>query len=165
MVFSLDSKADDGLPVIPLYINGAPQTVENTTFPVVNAMSDTTIHHAMSATTSSATSACDAASYAFKSWRKTTPTYRRMLLLKTADVVESKAQEIMQAQIDETSCPREFAAVNIKGGVANMKEIAAATSELRGTVSQRSTRPDGEEVEGMTIVIREPLGVVLVIPP
>jgi acyl-CoA reductase-like NAD-dependent aldehyde dehydrogenase len=167
MVYSPDSKADDGLSIIPVYINGSPQPIHASTtlFPVINAVSDTTIHHAVSATPSVASAACDAAFDAFKLWRRTTPSHRRTLLLRAADVVESKMQEIMQAQISETSCPKEFAAINVKGGVANMREIAAATSELRGTVPQRSTRPDGEEVEGLTIVVREPIGVVLVIPP
>lgn len=87
------------------------------------------------------------------------------MLLKAADVVESKILEIIQAQISETSCPKEFAAINLKGGVTNIREIAPATSELRGTVPQRSTMPDGEEIEGLTIVVREPIGVVLIIPP
>ncbi|KAF1354209.1 ALDH-like protein [Lizonia empirigonia] len=71
----------------------------------------------------------------------------------------------MQAQIDETSCAKEFAAINVKGGAANMREIAAATSELRGTVPQRSTKSSGEESGGLTVVVREPVGVVLIIPP
>ncbi|KAF2622321.1 aldehyde dehydrogenase [Macroventuria anomochaeta] len=168
MVFLPDFRSKDGLPVVPIYMNGSPQSFDSATttlFPVINAVSDTIIHYAVSAAPSSAIAACDAASDAFQTWRRTTPTYRRTLLVRAADVVETKMQKIMQAQISETSCPNEFAAINVKGGVANMREIAAATSELRGTVPQRSTQPDGEEVEGLTIVIREPVGVVLVIPP
>ena len=101
MVFLPDSKADDGLPIIPVYINGSPQSIDASTtlFPVINAVSDITIHHAVSATPSVASAACEAASDAFKLWRRTTPSHRRSLLLKVADVVESKMQEIMQAQL------------------------------------------------------------------
>jgi acyl-CoA reductase-like NAD-dependent aldehyde dehydrogenase len=167
MVFLTTSKDSDGLLIIPLYINGSPQAIDDETvlFPVNNAVSDTIIHHAVSTSLTSANDACDAASVACMSWRKTTPSHRRALLLKAADIVERKAQEIAQSQMKETSCPAPFAAMNVKGGVANMREIAAATSELRGTVPQRSTRPDGGEVEGLTIVVREPVGVVLIIPP
>lgn len=167
MVFLPDPKAEDGLPMIGAYINGLPQPLQpsDDSFPVINAVSDTIVHHAVSANSTSAIAACDAASLAFQTWRKTTPTHRRSLLLKAADAVESKIQEIMQAQVIETSCPQEFAAINVQGGVANMREIAAATSELRGTIPQRSTKPDGVEVEGLTVVVREPVGVVLVIPP
>lgn len=168
MVFLTGYKADEGLPVVPIYINGSPEPFDSSTtslFPVINAVSNTTIHYDVSATPSIAISACDAAATAFESWRRTTPSHHRALLLKAAVGVESKILEIMQAQISETSCPKEFAAINVKGGVANIREIAAATSELRGTVPQRSTRPDGEEVEGLTIVVREPIGVVLIIPP
>lgn len=167
MTFHPEAKAKDGLPIVPIYINGLPQPIDPSSdvFPVINAVSDSVIHHAVSATPSAAIAACDAASIAFHSWRNTTPSHRRSLLLRAADVVETKMQEIMQAQISETSCPHQFAAINVKGGLATMREIAAATSELRGTVSQRSSKPDGQEVEGLTIVVREPVGVVLVIPP
>ena len=167
MVFLPKSKAEDGLPLVPVYINGTPQSIDASTtlFPVINAVSDTIIHHAVSVTAPTAIAACDASAEAFKSWHKTTPSHRRALLLKAADIIESKSQDIMQAQISETSCPKQFAAINVKGGVAIMREIAAATSELRGTMPQRTTRPDGGEVEGLTIVVREPVGVALVIPP
>lgn len=46
-----------------------------------------------------------------------------------------------------------------------VREIAAATSELRGTVPQRREGRDGEEIGGLTVVVRESVGVVLVIPP
>ncbi|KAF1926996.1 salicylaldehyde dehydrogenase [Didymella exigua CBS 183.55] len=168
MAFLTHYKAEDGLSIVPNHINGSPQPFDPATaslFPVIKAVSETKIHHAVSATSSIAISACDAAATALQSWRNTTPSHRRALLHKAANVIESKAQEIMQAQVDETSCPKEFAAINVKGSVAHMREIAAATSELRGTVPQRGTGPDGEEVEELTIVVREPVGVVLVIPP
>lgn len=167
MVFNNGSKADDGLLIVPIYINGLSLPIDSLTtlFPVINAVSDSTIHHAVSATFLSAIAACDAASLSFNSWRKSTASHRRGILLKAAEVVESKMQEIMQAQIDETSCAKEFAAINVTGGAANMREIAAATSELRGTVPQRSTKSSGEESSGLTVVVREPVGVVLIIPP
>jgi acyl-CoA reductase-like NAD-dependent aldehyde dehydrogenase len=156
-----------GLSIIPLWIGGSavPITADTLLFPVTNAKEDKAIHNAVSATPESAVAACEMASVAFRTWRKTSVAHRRALLLKAADAVELRAQEIMSAQISETSCPKEFAGMNIKGGLANMREIAAATSQLRGALPQRSTRPDGEEVAGLTMVVREPVGVVLVIPP
>lgn len=74
-------------------------------------------------------------------------------------------QDLMQAQADETSYLNAFAAINIKHTVTNVRELAAVMSELQDTVAQRSTKRDGEEVEGLNIVMREPMGVVLVIPP
>jgi acyl-CoA reductase-like NAD-dependent aldehyde dehydrogenase len=48
-----------------------------------------------------------------------------------------------------------------------VREIAAATSQMRGMVPQRDTATDGsgKEVDGLTVVLEQPVGVVLVIPP
>ena len=155
------------LSIVPLWIGGSEVSITADTifFPVTNAKEDKVLHNAVSATQRCAVAACEAASLAFRTWRKTSVAHRRALLFKAADTVERRAQEIMGAQISETSCPKEFAGMNIKGGLANMREVAAATSQLRGALPQRSTRPDGEEVAGLTIVVRESVGVVLVIPP
>lgn len=166
MVFVASPKSPNGLPVVPLWVNGAAQPIEKEElFPVISSVQNKPIHYAVSASPASATSACDAAAAAFTSWRKTSPAYRRSLLLKAADVLDRRAQEFMDSQIAETSCPKEFAAFNIKTGIVFVKEIAAATSELRGTVPQRTTGPDGNEIGGLTVVVREPIGVVLIIPP
>jgi acyl-CoA reductase-like NAD-dependent aldehyde dehydrogenase len=155
------------LPIIPLWIDGSAvfTNTDTSLFPVTNAKEGKALHNAVSATPEVAVSACESASMAFRTWRKTSVAHRRALLLKAADVVERRAQNIMSAQISETSCPKEFAGMNIKGGLANMREVAAATTQMRGVLPQRSTRPDGEEVAGLTMVVREPVGVVLVIPP
>lgn len=167
MVFVNHEKAPDGLPVVPLWINGSavPISDKDSLFPVVSSVEDKPIHYAVSASASTAVAACDAAASAFTSWRKTSPTFRRQLLLKAADMLESKAQEIAGWQMKETSCPKEFAGANVKLGPIYVREIAAATSEIRGTVPQRMTGPDGNEMEGLTVVVREPVGVVLIIPP
>jgi acyl-CoA reductase-like NAD-dependent aldehyde dehydrogenase len=160
-------EALDSLQVVPLWINGAAHPIDSPSslFPITSSVKDTPIHHAVSCTPNSATAAIDAAAAAFVSWRRTAPSFRRSLLLKAADVLERRGQEIMSAQIAETSCPPQFAGFNIKAGVEYVREIAAATSELRGTVPQRLAEPGGNETGGLTVVIREPVGVVLIIPP
>jgi acyl-CoA reductase-like NAD-dependent aldehyde dehydrogenase len=166
MVFVNAPKAPNDLPVLPLYINGTAQPVKDQLlFPVVSSIQDKPIHYAVSASPASAASACDAAASAFATWRKTSPAHRRGLLLKAADILESRMDEIMKWQMAETSCPKEFATFNIKTGLTYVREIAAATSEIRGTVSQRETGADGNEAGGLTVVVREPIGVVIVIPP
>ncbi|KAF2713207.1 aldehyde dehydrogenase [Pleomassaria siparia CBS 279.74] len=160
-------EAPEGLQVVPLWISGSAQTITSpsTLFPVTSSIKDTAIHHAVSCDPPTATLAVDAAATAFKTWRLTAPTHRRSLLLKAADILERRAEQIMAAQVAETSCPRPFAQFNVESGVTYIREIAAATSELRGTVPQRATGPDGKELGGLTVVVREPIGVVLVIPP
>lgn len=167
MVFITHSQSPNALPVVPLWIDGAahPPATTDTLFPVTSSVQNKPIHYAVSATPATATAACDAAAAAFTRWRKTAPSHRRALLLKAADILDTRAKEISASQIAETSCPEQFAAMNIKVGPVFVREIAAATSELRGTVTQRAEGPGGEEVGGMTVVVREPIGVVLIIPP
>lgn len=166
MVFVNSPNTPDNLPVVPLYINGTAQPIiDEELFPVISSIQDKPIHYAVSASPASATSACDAAASAFTTWRNTSPAHRRGLLLKAADVLESRMDEIANWQIAETSCPKEFAVFNISSGLRYVREIAAATSEIRGTVTQRDTREDGSEAGGLTVVLREPIGVVMVIPP
>jgi len=167
MVFINHDQSADGLPVVPLWINGAAHKSSPTDslFPITSSIQGKPIHNAVSATPSTAVLACDAAAAAFTSWRKTSPSHRRALLLKAADVIDAKAKEIAGWQVAETSCPQQFADVNAKMGATYMREIAAATSELRGTVPQKGEGVDGEELGGLNIVIREPIGVVMIIPP
>jgi acyl-CoA reductase-like NAD-dependent aldehyde dehydrogenase len=166
MVFMNEKKAPDDLSIVPLWINGSAQPIEKEElFPVVSSIQDKPIHYAVSASPESAVSAVESASKAFASWRKTSAPHRRNLLLKTADILERRAKEIMDYQMTETSCPKEFAGFNIKAGTIYVREIAAATSELRGTVPQRMSDDAGNEVGGLTVVVREPVGVVLIIPP
>jgi hypothetical protein len=167
MVFITHDQSPDGLPVVPLWINGAAHETSPTDslFPVTSSLQDKAIHNAVSATPSSAALACDAAAAAFTSWRKTAPSHRRKLLLKAADIVESKAEEIAGWQVAETSCPQPFADSNVKMGATWMREVAAATSELRGVVTQRGEDVGGDELGGLNIVVREPIGVVMIIPP
>ena len=49
-----------------------------------------------------AKAAVDAAAAAFKSWSKTTPVERRTLLMKAADIMESKVGEFTRLLIEET---------------------------------------------------------------
>jgi acyl-CoA reductase-like NAD-dependent aldehyde dehydrogenase len=167
MVLVEYAEAPENLQVVPLWINGAAHPIDSPSslFPVTSSVKATAIHHAVSATSTVATLAVDSAAKAFTSWRRTAPSFRRSLLLKAADILERRAQDIMSAQIAETSCPPQFASFNIKAGVEYVREIAAATSELRGTVPQRLAGPDGSETGGLTVVVREPVGVVLVVPP
>ena len=166
MPFITHPQAPDGLPAVPLCINGAahPVSEDDILFPVVSSVQNKPIHYAVSATPKTAVLAVESAAAALVHWRRTTASHRRGIIMKAADVLESKAKEVMQAQMAETSCPEAFAQFNI-GSTAWIREIAAATSELRGVVAQNSASSSGEDVGGMTVVIREPIGVVLIIPP
>lgn len=166
MIFTQDSQSPDGLPVIPLWINGTahPISQDDVLFPIISSVRDNPIHHAVSATPETAVLAVESAAAAFSKYRQTTPTHRRNLLLKAADLLDKKGQDIMQAQMTETSCPEAFAKFNMSS-TSWVREIAAAASQLKGVVAQNSGGADGEDVGGLNLVVREPIGVVLIIPP
>ncbi|KAF2639687.1 aldehyde dehydrogenase [Massarina eburnea CBS 473.64] len=148
--------------VVPLWISGAPLAPleSDILFPVISSTQDQPVHYAHSASASTAIAACDSAATAFKTWRKTSPTDRRALLLKAADIIEARAKELAASQIAETNCPEQFGHANTRLSLYQIREIAAATSEIRGTVPQNM-----DAQEGLIVTIREPIGVVLIIPP
>lgn len=166
MSFITHPKSPDNLPVVPLWIDGKaqPPSDDDTLFPVISSIKDKPIHYAVSASPQAAVLAVEAAAKALVQWRKTTPAHRRGLLLKAVEVLEKKAQDVIQAQVAETSCPEPFAKFNVFCG-AWLREIASATTELRGVVAQNATGQDGADVGGLTITVREPIGVVMIIPP
>ncbi|KAJ4300687.1 hypothetical protein N0V90_002775 [Kalmusia sp. IMI 367209] len=147
MPFIPHPQSSDGLSVVPLWINGAahPPSENDSLFPVISSIKDKPIHHAVSANTTTAVLAVESASAALVHWRNTTPSHRRALLLKAADILDKRGQEVMQALMAETSCPEAFAKFNV-GGTTWMREIAAATTELRGVVAQNLEGKGGRDV-------------------
>ena len=151
---------------VPLWINGKSHSPAHaTTFPLLSSATGDTVHHAISATVEDANLVSEASHEAFKSWRKTTYVHRRQVLYKVAEVYRRRADEIAAYQVAETSCPPPFAKWNIIKAIEYMEEIASSTTEVRGTIAQRPSNPDGTEVEGLTLVVTEPVGPVLIIPP
>lgn len=151
---------------VPLWINGKPYAPSDiSTFPIVSSQTGDTVHNAVSASSVEAELACDAAAAAFKSWRNTTFLHRRKILFKAAEVYARRVDEIAAYQTSETSCHSQFAKWNIMKSIEYIQEIAASTVEVRGTICQRDTQQDGTEQEGLTLLVTEPVGTVLIIPP
>ena len=166
MPFPNGTSSSSDLPTVPLWIAGKSHGAEtSSTFPIISAATSKTVHHAVSASTSQANLACDSAAEALIKWRRTSPTHRRKLLLKVADIYDRRIDEIANYQIAETCCPPQFAFWNTMMAARYTREIATATGEIRGIVPQRDTDDDGTEADGLTIVTTEPIGTVLVIPP
>ena len=162
--------ASNPLPTVPLWIAGKAHNADSSTSkqsiqPIISAASNKHIHNFVSATPAQATLACDSAATTLQAWRQTTPAHRRNILLKVADEYERRLNEIAEMQTAETSCPLEFAKWNIAVAAKYIREIAAATAEIRGVVPQRDSDESGVGKEGLTIVNMEPVGVVMVIPP
>ena len=104
--------------------------------------------------------AVKAARRAFESWGVTTPQDRSYALLKMADSIEERAEEIADLEARDAGKPRSaFLEDEIPFMVDNLRYFAGAARNMEG-------RATGEYMEGYTSMIRrEPVGVVGQITP
>ncbi|MFI7606608.1 gamma-aminobutyraldehyde dehydrogenase [Micromonospora sp. NPDC049366] len=104
--------------------------------------------------------AMTAAAGAFEGWRDATPAERQKALLKLADAVESRAAELVDAEVRNTGKPRQLTAD---------EELPPAVDELRffaGAARLLEGRSAGEYLAGHTSYVRrEPIGVCAQVTP
>ena len=106
-----------------------------------------------------AKSVVDAASRAFVAWSQTGPGERRALLLKAADLMESRAADFVQPMIEEIGATAPWAGFNVHLAAGILREAAALTTQITGEVIP-SDKP------GMlSLAMRQPAGVVLGMAP
>jgi len=105
-------------------------------------------------------SAMKAASAAFEGWRDSTPSERQRALLKIADALESRAQEIVAIESRNTGKPLAITmSEEIPPMIDQIRFFAGAARNLEG-------KSAGEYMHGMTsFVRREPIGVCAQITP
>jgi betaine-aldehyde dehydrogenase len=101
-----------------------------------------------------------AAARAFESWRDSTPAERQRMMLKIADAVETRADEFVRLEGDDTGKPYAVtASEEIPPMVDQIRFFAGAARVLEG-------RAAGEYMAGHTsFVRREPVGVVGQVTP
>jgi betaine-aldehyde dehydrogenase len=101
-----------------------------------------------------------AAATAFESWSETTPAERQLALLRIADAVERRADELIDAECLNTGKPRALtASEEIPPMVDQIRFFAGAARMLEG-------KSAGEYMPGHTsIVRREPVGVCAQVAP
>jgi betaine-aldehyde dehydrogenase len=101
-----------------------------------------------------------AAERAFETWRDATPSERQRALLRFADAVEARAEEIIQAECQNTGKPVEL---------TRSEEIPPAVDQIRffaGAARLLEGRSAGEYMSGFTSYVRrEPVGVVGQVTP
>lgn len=103
--------------------------------------------------------AVDAAQAAFPAWAKLKAYERRDILLKAADIMASRKEELIQYQREETGAGRPFSEHTFNMGVTFIKDFAARIPTIEGVVPNCSL--DGEGA----MVWKEPYGVILGIAP
>jgi len=101
-----------------------------------------------------------AAGAAFETWRDTTPSERQRMLLKFADAMEARAEDIIEAECQNTGKPVEL---------TRSEEMPPALDQIRffaGAARLLEGRSAGEYMSGFTSYVRrEPVGVVGQITP
>ncbi|MCX4790545.1 MULTISPECIES: gamma-aminobutyraldehyde dehydrogenase [unclassified Streptomyces] len=101
-----------------------------------------------------------AAAAAFPAWRDTTPSARQLALLKIADAMEERADELVAAESRDTGKPLHL---------TRSEELAPAIDQVRffaGVARLLEGRSAGEYMDGMTSIIRrEPVGVCAQVAP
>ncbi|ESR26195.1 putative VANILLIN dehydrogenase oxidoreductase protein [Lutibaculum baratangense AMV1] len=114
---------------------------------------------AAAATVADADAACDAAAAAFPAWSETSPGERRALLLKAADVMDSKAPEFIARMMAETGATAPWGGFNTMLAANMLREAASMTTQITGEVIP-SNVPGS-----MAMAIRQPAGVCVGIAP
>lgn len=146
-------------PVIPLIINGKEEHAAST-FDVISPYTNKTCWPAASATPQDAIRAADAAEAAFPAWSQTKPTVRRDILLKAADILESRLEqcaEYMRTEMGADVGASQFFVVPL--GIRMLREVASRITSICGSVPV-------VEMEGQSAMIyKEPMGVILGLVP
>lgn len=144
--------------VTPLIINNE-SVVTDVKFEVRAPATGELSGYCASASVEDAVRAVDTAKAAFPAWSKMKAYGRRDILLKAAEIMESRKEELIQYQREETGAGRPFVEVTFNMGVAFIKDFAARIPTIEGVVPNVSV--DGEGA----MVYKEPYGVILGIAP
>jgi betaine-aldehyde dehydrogenase len=132
----------------------------DTTSPVIDPATGETYARAQVATPQDVDAAMAVAAAAFEKWRDTTPAQRQLALLKFADAVEARAEEIVAAECRNTGKPV---------ALTRQEEMAPLLDELRffaGAARVLEGRSAGEYLADHTSFIRrEPIGVCAQVAP
>ncbi len=104
--------------------------------------------------------AMKAASKAFEDWRDSTPSERQRALLKIADALESRADELVAIEVENTGKPI---------ALTHSEEVPPMIDQIRffaGAARNLEGKSAGEYMRGMTSFIRrEPIGICAQVTP
>src|SRR5919201_3247904 len=133
---------------------------EGRTSAVLNPATAEEIAQAPDSTQADVERAVSAARAAFDGWARTTPGERSLALLRLADAIEERADELAELESANAGKPiQAFKDDEIPAMVDNLRFFAGAARNMEG-------KPAGEYLEGYTSMIRrEPVGVVGQIAP
>lgn len=103
--------------------------------------------------------AVDAAEAAFSEWAALAPFARRAILLKAADLLDGKGDQVSELMAHEAGGTRPWAHFNVYLAANMLREAAAAVTAPRGEVLT------AQEQGALGLAVREPVGVVAAFAP
>ncbi|MFJ3681367.1 aldehyde dehydrogenase [Pseudomonas sp. NPDC090208] len=114
---------------------------------------------AAAATVADADRAANSAAAAFPAWSSTSPTQRRAMLNKAANILDRRAGEFADAAMMETGATRMWILFNCKLAANVLREAASMTTQVGGEVI-----PSDHE-GAISLSVRQPAGVCVGIAP
>jgi acyl-CoA reductase-like NAD-dependent aldehyde dehydrogenase len=145
---------------IAFIVDGAAEKAEGgATFDRNDPMTGKLATRAAAATLADVEKVVAAAAKAFETWSETGPTARRTLLLKAADLMESRTADFVRLMLEETGATAPWAGFNVHLAAGILREAAALTTQISGEVIP-SDKPGI-----LSMAIRQPVGVVLGMAP
>jgi acyl-CoA reductase-like NAD-dependent aldehyde dehydrogenase len=129
------------------------------TFERRNPVTGEVVTRAPAAGVEDAKAAADAAAAAFPAWSATGPGQRRAKLLKAADLLEKRTEDVIGLMMGETGCIAPWGGFNCMLAANMLREAAGMTTQIAGEVIP-SDKPGC-----FAMSVRQPVGVVLGIAP
>ncbi|OAV48203.1 salicylaldehyde dehydrogenase [Rhizobium sp. WYCCWR10014] len=145
---------------ISLLINGADRAASGgRTYDRIDPFTEKLASRAAAASLDDVAAAVDAASAAFGAWSKSGPGQRRAILMKAADIMDSKVDEFTRLMIEETGATAPWAGFNVMLAANILREAGAMTTQISGEIIP-SDKPGT-----LAMGVRQAAGVCLAIAP
>jgi acyl-CoA reductase-like NAD-dependent aldehyde dehydrogenase len=155
---------------VPLWRDGE-QVTTSKTFEIVSPLTGKPLYNASAASVEDANAAIASAEAAFPAWSKIKPSARRDLLLKAADELFARKDDLWHLCNTEVASTEQYFAFDFSDALEALKSTAGLISTVQGSmpamldedrsaVSNSSKRMMVDVLIEMQIVVKEPFGVV-----
>ncbi|MFD1895083.1 aldehyde dehydrogenase [Ottowia beijingensis] len=131
----------------------------NATYVRLHPTTGSAVTRAAAASVGDAVAAVESAHRAFQSWSQSGPTERRRILLKAADILESKTPQFIETMAKEIGASELWSGFNVMLAANLFREAAALATQIQG-----ETIPT-DKPGALSMTVRQPVGVILSIAP
>jgi salicylaldehyde dehydrogenase len=131
----------------------------DSTFERRHPVSNDVVTEAAAAGIDDAKKAAESAHAAYKTWRLSPPSERRRLLLKAADILESKTPQFIEVMAAEVGASALWAGFNVHLAANVFREAASLATQIQG-----ETIPT-DKPGALSMTIRQPVGVIFSMVP